>query len=64
MEYKCPKCNAQLNISKSRFETEIGSVDIYSALDMVCINPKCPNFCGSDLSNPAIVVEIVRSKIN
>ena len=63
MEHKCPKCGSDLQIAKSSLETEIGTTDIYSCLEMVCVNPKCPNYSGTDLSNPITIVEVVRNKV-
>lgn len=64
MEHRCPKCNEDLHIARSKFETDVGSTDIYSCLDMVCVNPKCDNYCGADLGNPKTVVEVVKNKVN
>jgi hypothetical protein len=64
MEHTCEKCKSELKIANSRFKSEEGSTDVYSELDMVCINPKCLNYCGSDLQNPKTIVEIVRNKVN
>lgn len=63
-EYKCPLCNSGLQIAKSRLTTEAGSADIYSELDMVCIDPRCPNYSGTDLDNPNTIVMTVRNKVN
>ena len=64
MPHECPKCKAELNVSANRFTSDPGTTDVYSELDMVCVNPKCSNFCGSDLSNPKVIVEVVRNKVN
>ena len=64
MEHKCPLCNSDLQIADSRLKSEEGSTDIYSELDMVCIDSRCPNYSGKDLNNPKTVVETVRNKVN
>lgn len=69
MEHQCPLCNSDLQIAKSTFKAEQDDspdtpTEIYSVLDMVCVNPKCPNFSGVDLDNPKTIVEIVKNKVN
>ncbi len=61
---ECPQCNKDLLISNSKLCSEVGSTDVYSELTMVCVNPKCPNYAGTDLNNPAKVAETVRNKVN
>jgi hypothetical protein len=63
-EHKCPLCSSDLQIAKSRLTTEVGSTDIYSELDMVCIDPRCKNYSGTDLDNPKTIVETIRNKAN
>jgi uncharacterized protein YbaR (Trm112 family) len=59
----CPVCKSPLMVSNSKFESEVGSTDVFNVLTMVCINPKCPNYAGSDLNNPA-KAETIRNKVN
>ena len=61
---ECQECKAPLQISNSKYETEVGSTDIYSVLTMVCVNPKCTNYCGPNLNNPLKVAATVRNKVN
>lgn len=61
---KCPQCNSPLMVSNSKFESAEGSTEVYSVLTMVCINPKCGNYCGTNLNNPLKVAETVRNKVN
>ena len=61
---QCPECKAPLQISNSKFESEVGSEDVYSVLTMVCVNPKCPNYCGPNLNEPLKVAAIIRNKVN
>lgn len=60
---KCPECNGSLMIANSKFVSDKDSTDVYNELTMVCINPKCNNFCGKDLNNPLKVVKTIRNKV-
>ena len=59
---KCSQCDSNLMIGDSKLVSEVGSTEVYSELKMVCINPKCPNYGGSDL-NKATKYETVRNKV-
>jgi hypothetical protein len=61
---KCDACGANLMIAKSKFESDIGTTNVYNVLTMVCINPKCDNYCGSDLSQPLKITAEIRDKVN
>jgi hypothetical protein len=61
---ECQECKAPLQISDSKLRSDVGSTDIYSILTMVCVNPKCSNYAGTDLNKPAKVAQIVRNKVN
>jgi len=60
---ECPQCNNPLMISNSKLSSEVGSVEIYSELTMVCVNPKCDNYAGTNLNEPLKVAQIVRNKV-
>jgi hypothetical protein len=74
---RCPHCNEPLVISKSGFEVEDDDnpdtpTKLYSVLQMVCINSRrdpvtnevlCPNYCGTDLTKPKIIVKTVRNPV-
>lgn len=59
---KCSQCDSNLMIGDSKLVSDKDSTDVYSELKMVCINPKCPNYGGSDL-NKATKYETVRNKV-
>lgn len=61
---ECPECKAPLNVARGEFKSEQGSTDVYLEQTLVCINPKCQNYCGPDLNNPLKVTAIVRNKVN
>ena len=61
---ECPECKQPLMVSNSKFESEVGSEDVYSVLSMVCVNPKCANYAGTNLNEPLKIAEIVRNKVN
>jgi len=60
---ECPECRQPLMVASSKFESAVGSTEVYSVLTMVCVNHKCPNYAGPDLNSPLKVAEIVRNKV-
>ena len=48
---KCDVCGNDLKIAGSKFVSDVGSTDVYRELKLVCINPKCSEFGGYDLTN-------------
>jgi len=60
----CPECKAPLQVANSRFESPEDSTDVFSVLTMVCVNPKCPNFAGTNLNEPTKIVEVLKRKVN
>ncbi len=61
---ECPECKQPLMVANSKFESAEGSTEVYSVLTMVCVNPKCPNYCGTNLNEPLKVAATVRNKVN
>jgi hypothetical protein len=61
---ECPECKAPLMVANSKFTSDEGSTDVYNELTMVCINPKCDNYCGPNLNEPLKIAATVRSKVN
>ena len=61
---QCPECSQPLMVSNSKYESAEGSTEVYSVLTMVCVNPKCPNYCGPNLNEPLKIATIVRNKVN
>jgi hypothetical protein len=61
---ECPECKAPLNVARGEFKSEQGSTDVYLEQTLVCINPKCPNFCGPNLNQPLKVAAVVKNKVN
>jgi hypothetical protein len=60
---ECKECHSEFMIADSKLTSEVGSTDVYSELNLVCINPKCPNYAGSDLNNPKWYTT-VKNKVN
>jgi uncharacterized protein with PIN domain len=60
----CPQCNNPLMVSDSKLVSEVGSTEVFSELTMVCVNPKCQNYAGIDLSNPKKIVTTIKNKAN
>jgi hypothetical protein len=49
--------------SNSKFESAEGSTDVYSVLTMVCVNPKCGTYAGTNLNKPLKVAKIIKNKV-
>jgi hypothetical protein len=65
---ECPTCKADLYIANSKYEalnddTPDKTTEIFSVLQLVCINPKCGSFAGNNLDNPNMIIETVRNKV-
>jgi hypothetical protein len=60
---QCPECNSPLMASNSKFESAEGSTDVYSVLTMVCVNPKCGTYAGTNLNKPLKVAKIIKNKV-
>ncbi len=60
----CKICSQPLMVSSSRFESEEGTTDVYQVMTLVCINPKCADYSGTDLNNPKTIAETVKNKVN
>jgi hypothetical protein len=52
-----------MKIAESKLVSEVGTMDVYSELKMVCVNPKCDDFGGYDL-NKATKFKTERRKVN
>lgn len=61
---ECSQCKAPLMISNSQYSSAKDSEDVHVNLTMVCVNPKCGNYCGTDLNKPRKVAATVRNKVN
>jgi hypothetical protein len=65
---KCPLCNSDLFIGKTFMTVENDTTPdavtkVFNNLPMLCINPKCENYCGSDASKPKAIVETVKNEM-
>jgi hypothetical protein len=60
---QCPECNQPLMVANSKYESEQGSTEVYNVLKMVCVNPKCSNYAGTNLNEPLKVAATVRNKV-
>jgi hypothetical protein len=58
----CPICNSPLLVSKLRPKSDVGTTDVFIVQDLVCPNPKCANWFGTDLGNPKTVVATVENR--
>jgi hypothetical protein len=51
-------------VANSKYESAEGSTEVYSVLTMVCVNPRCEKYAGTDLNNPLKVAAIIRKRVN
>jgi hypothetical protein len=68
MDHICPLCNEPLNIGKTFISTENDDTPelptkVFNNLPMLCIKPSCKNYCGSDTSNPKVIVETIKNEL-
>lgn len=65
----CPKCNSLLRtgITFMTFENddtpELETI-AYTNIPMICPNADCDDYGGENLSEPRIVVELVKNRVN
>ena len=50
-------------VANSKYESPEGTTDVYNVLTMVCINPKCDNYSGTDLNHPKMVAATIQNKV-
>ena len=50
----CPICKCRTTIAKTYKTTIDGKT--YINRDIVCINPRCTNYAGTDLNNPKAII--------
>jgi hypothetical protein len=65
----CPKCGSLLRTSDSYYSTENDDTPnletiVYVNIKMVCPNTACEDYAGNDLTNPRIVVDTVKNRVN
>jgi hypothetical protein len=61
---ECKICGQPLMVAHSEFKSEVGSTDVFQEMTLVCTNPKCGNYAGTDLNNPRGTAETIRNKVN
>lgn len=60
---KCDLCGKDLYISSSKLESPENTNVITCIQKMVCVNPDCTMYSGTDLSNPTKVAKVVNNTI-
>ena len=63
-QMECDLCHQGLMISRNDYSSDVGSADVYSELTLVCVNPNCAAYSGTDLNHPLHVSRVVRNKMN
>jgi len=61
---QCDLCGNPLMVSDSTLTSPLDSTEVYSELTMVCINPKCGNYCGKELNKPKKIAKKMKNKVN
>lgn len=62
---ECQICNQPLIIAFSSDPySDIGTTDVHMKRTFVCINPRCGNYCGKDLSNPKVISKEIDVKLS
>jgi hypothetical protein len=61
---QCSECKSNLLVSNSKYESAEGSTDVFSVLTMVCVNPKCGTYAGTNLNEPLKIAATVRNKVS
>ena len=61
---KCQLCNNDLLIASNKIQSPIATTEVTSTQTLVCVNPKCANYAGRDLTHPTKVAETISTKIN
>lgn len=61
---KCDVCGRELFIAKARYTSKKDSEEVYSELDLACINPSCKNYAGEDTSKPKKIAKTEKRKVN
>lgn len=61
---KCDYCNQDLRVSKVKPESDIDSTDVYIIHTLVCVNPDCVMYAGTNLSNPLKVSKVLKTKVS
>jgi len=61
---ECPQCKQSLMVAHSKYKSNKDSEDVINELTLVCINPKCLNYCGTDLNKPKKIAKTVKNKVN
>jgi hypothetical protein len=60
---ECSQCKEDMKVADSYYSSPQDSTDVFVNRKMVCINPKCSNYAGTDLNNPK-KFETLRDKVN
>lgn len=61
---KCNLCNQDLMIGPSRTYSPLAETAVYCEQKHVCVNLKCANYSGKDLTNPKIIVRTTTNIIS
>lgn len=65
----CPKCQAMLRTGTTYYtfegdESPDEQTLAFINMPMLCLNEKCENYAGDDLSAPKYVVENIKTQVN
>jgi hypothetical protein len=65
----CPKCQSLLQIGTSFMTFENDDTPdkptvAFTNLPMICLNKDCVDYGGENVSNPRVVVDTIRNRVN
>ena len=69
---RCPICNTPLQVIGSSYESLVGSTDVFSIIQLGCMNNSepsnnldpCANYAGGQNPNPPQLITTIRNKVN
>lgn len=60
---ECELCKQSLIIANSAYRRGEGATDVFCDLSLVCVNPNCACYSGTDLSNPLMIAKTVSNQV-
>ena len=60
---KCENCNQDLRVCSSKMVSPIGTETITCVQKLVCVNPDCELYAGTDLTNPKQIAKTINTEV-
>jgi len=61
---KCEYCEKDLWVSSSKMESPKDTETVTCVQKLVCVNPDCEIYSGTDLTNPKQIAKTIRTAMN